>query len=269
MIGGRLEAFITVPSGVEISATNNGGGPTTVTITAGTYTPTTLCAHLATRLTAARAPSSGTWSVALSTGASGTGLVTIAMSAGTYSIAWTSTVLRDVLGFTANITTQTSATGTGHHRGLWLPKAPLDVEGDPDAAPKLTDLRTTTSPTGGTIGLKGTGMRRHRNVRWSHVLRRYAIKAAEVTANESLEQWLDDTQFGDGHAWFRVAAPFLAYWDNAGSDRAVGYVLNAGAGPTAGWSLTGISGVDQVLAKRSEGWTGVWSATFPQIVSAG
>lgn len=269
MIGGRLEAFITVPSGVGISATNNGGGPTTITITAGTYTPTTLCAHVQTRLTADRAPSAGAWSVALSTGASGTGLVTIAMSAGTFSIAWTSTILRDLLGFTANITAQTSATGTGQHRGLWLPKAPLDIEGDPDAAPKATDLRTTTSPSGLVIGLKGTRMYRHKALRWSHVLRRYTIKAAEVTANESLEQWLDDTQFGEGHAWFGVVSPFRAYWDSAGSDRAVGYALNAGAGPTAGWSLTGVSSLDSVITRKAEGWTGIWSVAFPQIVSAG
>lgn len=269
MIGGRLEAFITVPSGVEVAATNNGGGPTTVTITAGTYTPTSLCAHVQTRLTAARSPVAGAWSVSLSTGASGTGLVAIAMSAGTFSITWTSTLLRDALGFTATITTQTSVTGTLQARGLWLPKCPLDLEGDPDAAPKATDLRTTISPTGVVLGLKGTSLYRHRSIRWSHVLRRYVIKAAESTANESLEQWLDDTQFGDGHEWFGVAAPFLAYYDSAGTDRAVGYALNAGAGPTAGWSLTGVNGIDGCATRKAEGWTGVWSVVFPQIVTAG
>lgn len=269
MIGGRLEALVTVPSGVEISATNNGGGPTTVTITAGTYTLTSLCAHVQTQLTSARAPLSGAWSVSLSTGASGTGLVTIAMSAGTLSITWTSTLLRDLLGFTATITAQTTSTGTLQARGLWLPKCPLNLDGDPDAAPKATDLRTTTSPTGVVLGLKGTSMYRHRNLSWSHVSRRYTHRAAEVTAGESLEQWLDDTQYGDGHAWFTVANPFHVYWDNAGTDRAVGYVLNSGAGPTVGWSLTGVTGIDQIVKRRADGWLGIWSVTLPQIVSAG
>jgi hypothetical protein len=190
------------------------------------------------------------------------------MSAGTFSITFTTALLATLLGFVTNITSQTSATGSYHHRGLWLPKCPLDLDGDPDAAPKATDLRTTTSPTGVVIGLKGTKMYRHKNVRWSHVLRRSVIKTAEVTINESLEQWLDDTQFGEGHAWFGVASPFRAYYDLAGVERAVGRARGVD-GPTAGWSLTGVSSLDGVISKRTEGWTGVWSVAFPQIVTAG
>jgi hypothetical protein len=59
-IAGRLEAYLTVPTAVTITATNSGGGPTAVSLTAGNYTPTELVAHVVTRLNAVRTPA--TWS---------------------------------------------------------------------------------------------------------------------------------------------------------------------------------------------------------------
>ena len=53
---GRIEAQFTVPASTTIEVTNNGGGPTTVTIAAGTYFMTTFVAYLQTALTAQRAP---------------------------------------------------------------------------------------------------------------------------------------------------------------------------------------------------------------------
>lgn len=234
--GGRLEAFITVPSGVSISVTNNGGGPTTVNITAGSYAPTSLCAHIASALTAQRAPSSGSWSVTLSTGSAGTGQVTIAMSAGTFSITWTSTVLRDLLGFTGNITTQTSSTGANACRGLWLPKCPMMIEGHPASKGTSTDARSTMSPTGKSLTLKGTTKYRRRGLVWSHVANAQYREAAAAVTYSSLEQWITDTQWGDGHAWFTPGSAFQIYWSNNGTDELVGKDLNSGSGPTYGWT---------------------------------
>lgn len=50
----RIEARMVVPAGTTLQATNLTGGPTTVTIPAGGYYPTTLVAALATQLNASR-----------------------------------------------------------------------------------------------------------------------------------------------------------------------------------------------------------------------
>src|SRR5688500_14143167 len=90
-----------VPAAESMLAQNNGGGPTTVNITAGDYYPDEFAAHLQTVLNAQRPGSGGaTWTVALSTI---TGIITISMSASTYSITFGSTNLQDILGYAGNI----------------------------------------------------------------------------------------------------------------------------------------------------------------------
>lgn len=269
--GGRLEAFFTVPSAVTISVTNNGGGPTSVSIAAGSYTITSFCTYLQSALTTQRAPSSGAWSVSVSTGASGTGLVTIAMSAGTYSITWTSTLLRDLLGFTATITTQTSVTGTINARGLWLPKCPANVDGDPDVAPPTVPLSSVESPYGAVTTYSSGGYSySHDRLNYSHVTRDRAHETAATTTYASFQQWLKDTQWAQGHSWFSVGSRFQVYWDNAGTDRILGYELNSNTGPTNGWSFSPpIVKLTDHVKMASSPWLGMWRIELPRIVSAG
>lgn len=266
--GGRIEAFFTVPSAVTISVTNNGGGPTVVTLAAGSYTPTSFCTYLQGALTAQRAPSSGAWSVSLSTGAAGTGRVTIAMSAGTFSITWTSTAARDMLGYTGTITAQTSLTATTNFRGLWLPGCHVTLLGDPVSAPKVTDAQSTEGPTGTVLTLKSTSKRMHQGVAWRFVTRGRTHKNSESPAYSSFESWLDDTQFGDGHAWFSVGSGIQVYWDNAGTDAILGADLNAGGGPTDGWKMSpAIGSFSPRLASGQ--WLGLWTIELPQLVAVG
>lgn len=231
-----------------------------MTITAGTYYMSTFVTQLATDLIAGQPVTGGTWTVTLSTGASGTGKVTIAVTNGTYSITWTSTNTRDVLGFTATITAQTTSTGTNQARGLWLPDAPLDLEGHPSMAPKVSDLRLSEGPTGLVIGLVGNVKRRHRGLRWSHVpLARYREASATVV-NGTWEKFLDDTQHGQGHSWFAPAS-LVQIYDLLGTK--LGVDLNS----TLGWYLKGVEGVD---SKRSQqGFTGFFAVEIPEIVSEG
>ncbi len=261
---------MTVPSATSVSATNSGGGATTVTLTAGSYTTTSLLTHLVAKLTADRAPSSGAWTASVSTGQSGTGLVTINCT-GTWSLSWTSTVLRDLLGHTGNYASVSAAqTGTINARGLWLPDCPMTIDGDPSRAPKVTDARASESPTGLVITLSGTSKRVHRGLKWSHVARAKTWEGAATTTYASLQQWLDDTQNGDGHTWFTPGSAFQAYWDNAGTDTLVGADLNAGAGPTAGWFLSpAIDDISNHVRRTSADWLQMWSVEFPRIVSEG
>jgi hypothetical protein len=270
-IAGRIEAFFVVPSGVTISVSNNGGGPTVVSIAAGSYTITSFCAYLQAALTAQRAPSSGSWSVTVSTGASGTGLVTIAVTADTYSITWTSTVLRNLLGFTANIATQATVTGTINAGGLWLPGCPLQIDGDPDSAPPVIPMLGVESPYGVVTTYSAGGLAYvHERLAYSHVTRDRAHVVAETTPGASFQQWLKDTQWALGHAWFSLASAFQIYWSNVGVDRIVGYELNAGAGPTNGWSFSPpiVKLTDHVKIASSP-WLGMWRIELPRIVSQG
>lgn len=265
---GRIEAFMTVPSGVTVSATNSGGGPTSVSLTAGSYTPTSFVAHLVARLNAVRTPAN--WTGSLSVGSSGTGLVTLNCT-GTWALTFTTAEVGTVLGFSGNIGSRSSAAiGTLNARGLWLPDCPATVEGDPDSAPLMTDIRSVESPYGSVTTYKNAQSYVHEGLRYSHVQRARVHRTAEATTYASLQSWIDDTQLANGHSWFSTGSPFLIYWDSNGSDRALGYELNAGAGPANGWSFSPPIGKLQDHVKMvNKPWLGMWSVELPRIVSAG
>lgn len=269
MFGGRIEAFFTVPSSITASV-DAGSGAQTVTWAAGSYTPTSFATYTASALTAQAPPAAGSWSVSLSTGTTGTGLLTIARSTGSYSITWTSTALRDLMGFTADITSQTSVTATNQHAGLWFPDCPLVLDGHPSRAHKQTDNRGSESPSGLVITLGGTKKYQHKNLSYSHVPIARVWEDEATTAGASLEQWLDDTQFGDGHTWFSRGSAFQAYWSNNGTDTLVGLDLNGGTGPSSGWYFSPcIEDIHNHVSRSSEQWLGMLSVRFPRIVTPG
>lgn len=261
-VAGRLEAFLTVPSGISISATNSGGGPTAVSLTAGTYTPTSFVAHVVARLNAVRTPAN--WTGSLSTGAGGTGFATLNCT-GTWSIAWTSTDARDMLGFTGDIASVSSAqTGTKTHRGLWLPDCPLNLAGDPARAPVVSDIRRTRGPTGYVVTYFGNKAYRHRELVWSHVARAKTWESVS-SIKGSWEQWFKDTQLGNDHAWFAPGSAFHVYEHNSvllGSD------LNSGSGPANGWKISeGPTSIEPV--KSAPPWVGYWRVEIAAIESDG
>lgn len=263
---GRVESRFTVPSSpaTTIAVTNNGGGPTVVTIAPGNYWLTDFLAYVQTALTAQRAPSAGAWSVSLSTGAAGTLQVTIAMSAGTFSITWTSTTLRDLLGFTADIATASSSTGAKQAKSVWGPDCPIDIDnGLLQAAPRVTDLRTSETPTGDVVGFVGNSKHVHRGVRWSHVPVTRTWEAMATLANASWEQWLRDTQLGQGLSWFTPSSAIRIY---AHDGTVVGSALGVN-GPATGWKITGLHSIEPKRAVQ--GWSGLWGIELPRIVSSG
>lgn len=264
MIGGRFEAWFRVPSGVSVSATNGAGGPTSVSLTAGAYTLGALLAHLQARLIAVRPPSSGSWVVSYSTGASGDGRVTIhcTQSSGAWSIAWTSTALRDLLGFAGDLTAvSTAQTGAAHARGLWLPKCPLALDGHPSMAPEVTDLRLMQTPDGRNFGHRGTSKLVHKNLVYSHVPLTQYREAAAPYAGGSWEAWLADTQWGSGHAWFTPASKVKIWWPSPSGDAEVGVDKLV-----RGWYLQGVEGVKAPLAAAP--WTALYRVEIPMITAS-
>lgn len=254
--GGRIEAFMAVPAGITLTATNGTGGPTLVTLTAGSYTASSLVAHVVAALNAQR-PSG--WTGSVSTGSSGTGRVTLA-GTGTWTITWTTTALRDVLGFAANITAVTGAqTGTICARGLWLPDAPIQIDSDPARAPIVSDLRTTQSPTGRVYAVAGNTFYRHRNLRWSHVPRARVYEAVAQYAGNTWETWFRQTQIGGLVSWLSTGSAFEIYDHNEikfGSDYSV-----------TSWQIS--PAINSIEPKRVSDWVGLWEVAIPSIVSAG
>lgn len=251
---GRIEAFIQVPGGTNLQVTT--GTTTIVALSSGSYTPTQLAAHIQASLIAQNAVG---WLVSISVGASGTGRVRIT-GPGTWSITWQAgNLLRDLLGFTANIV---SATGfrdaTISVRGLWLPWCPLAIEGDQERAPTVSDLRTTRSPNGNVFALSGNRFYRHRAVTWSHVPKARMFEAVALHAGNTWETFFKQTQIGGYVPWLGPASAIEVYDHN---DLRVGADIIG-----IKWKIVGI---DSIEPKRSSGdWNGLWTVTLPELVAA-
>lgn len=257
---GRVEARFTVPTGTTFNAQNNGGGPTAITPTPGSYYPTAFCAQLQANLTAQRAPSGGAWSVTLDTT---TGQVAIAMSAGTFTLtSFSGTNLATLLGFTSNPTAVASSTGARQCRGLWIPNRALSLESDANMAPRETDLRQSQSPRGKVLGLGGgNNFHRHKGCKWDHVTRDRVWEYVAGTVNGTWETFLKDVQFGIGHAWFSPSS-LVQIYDHTNTK--VGIAAAAGAG-VAGWYMTGLTGIEP--RKSVGGWVGAWTIEIPELIA--
>ena len=243
MSGEFIAAHLTAPA-ASVEATNGSGGPSTATITAGTYGLDEVCAELETQLNTA-CPSG--WTVVISTT---TGLVTIDCSDTDWSITWTSTALRDLLGFAADIASASSAqTGTRQAKGLWFPHCPLMLDGDPRQAPRADDGRASVSPTGAVYKVVGVSSYRHRNVRFTHVPQAYVWARSAALQNCDYETWYLDTQAGLGHSWFSPASVCVVGWDNAGS------VTTMGSASVNRWQFPSPQAPDELVLSAAP-WTG-------------
>lgn len=260
---GRVEARFTVPAGVSILATNTGvgGGASAVSITAGTYFISDLCAHVAARLNAVRTPA--TWTVTLDTL---TGKVSINWTGAggtTFSIAWTSTALRDVLGFAADIVTAAQGVASVspmQARGLWIPNHPLNSDVDSKQAPTETDQRDVETPSGDVVSLAGNRRYVHTNLMWEHVPINKVWISEEIVANESYEKFYTDAIDGSGNAWFTTGSPLRIYDHRA-----------AQLGQTRGsisWKLSGCPNLS-ILRMTISRFAGYTKIVWPRLLSTG
>lgn len=208
---GRLEAQITVPTGGWDLELDNGTTSETVTIAAGTYYPTDFLITLDGELENAHGES---YTVTGSFGEAGTGLVTIANTEPVnISITWTDTPMRDLLGFTGNVSGSASHTGTRNMRGVWLPDCSMAAKYGPnDAGHTESDMGQTISPRGDVQTMIYTTRVRNPSVLWSHVTRARARIQGETTVGSSFEQWFRYTQLGE-LSYFEPGAPVRLIWD--------------------------------------------------------
>lgn len=263
---GRIEALRVVPTGgAAVSATNASGGPSACTVAAGSYYLTAaggvtgLLAALQTALNAGR-PSG--WTVTMST----EGLVTINCSDVPYALTWTSTALRDHLGFAGNIaSTSSPSVGTKQALGAWFPHCPLSIQGHPRMAPMDTDQVTQVSPRGDRIGLVGNVWYAHRRLAWTAVDVARFRESSAALVNASWEKFVKDTQLGQGDAWFTPTSKVQIYWLDAGSDALVGIDGNSGGG-VSGWYFD-MHGVWAPLTV--DAWTGLYRIEIDEITTSG
>lgn len=213
MSRGRVEARITVPTGgwsVALTITAI-GGPYTVTIAAGSYFPTDLLTTFKTQLDAASG-ADGVFTVAGSWGEAGAGLVTISHTIETFSLVWTSTDLRDVLGFAGNLTPAAlTFTGTLHARGVWLPDCEMDADRGQDGGVYEADRAVTVSGLGDVYATVYNTRQRHDGFTWAHVTHPRAQISYETTTGASFEQWWRDTHTGI-RSYFEAAPQLRIYY---------------------------------------------------------
>ncbi len=248
--GGRLEAQMTVPvGGWAVSATNAAGGPTVVTVPAGSYYGSDLLTTFAAQLNASRPPG---WTVTASLGEGGTGLVTINCSSTPWSITWTSTDLRNALGFTGNIVAVSSSqVGTSSLDGVWIPDCPMARRDTQYGNDIVSDRRDSISPDGSVFTLVGNTHLRHPPITWSHVSR----ARAQLPDRNSWYQWVVRTQLAASVSYFAPGSQFNLYIDADANTL-------SNLSPLKAPGLVDTKGMEPSVA----GWDGRWRITTPDLI---
>lgn len=260
MSGEYLKSRMTVPASTTVSVTTDAGGPTVVTLTAANKYIDTLCSDFESQLNSTQPPTSGSWEV---TWSETTGKVSITCT-GTWSIAFTSTNLRDALGFTGDLTSVTGTqTGTRQALGVWFPMCPLMLDGDPAVAPRLDDGRSTVGPSGEVYKVAGVTSYRLKNIRFEYVPAAQVWAGRATTVNADYETYYMTTQAGLGHAWWSPASPTILYWQNGGLG-----LYELGNGSVTAWKFPSPQTLDEV-AMASAPWTGYATIVLGDARSAG
>jgi hypothetical protein len=211
---GRIEARNAQASTWSFSVTDAMGGPTTVNVTAANRYPVELIAAINAALSTAGISMVFT----ISDGEGGTGRVSIFDEDTPFSLTWTSTDLRDLLGWTANISSASSTqTGAQHAKGLWLPGVvKYSPHGDGDNGRFVHDLRSTVGPTGIVHTLYGRSFRRIEGIRWEGVSGARAKEHLETISGESFESFFRAAALGR-YSYIPVGA-YVRYYPDADTD---------------------------------------------------
>jgi hypothetical protein len=205
---GRLEGRIKVPTGGWTATVGAG----TATIAAGYYYASHLLQAVAIAFAAA---ASTTCTATASLGESGTGLVTITFGSAK-AVTWISTDLRDLLGFTGNLSSGTSHVGTQAMRSVWLPGCAYHAPNDVSKSWRgwrEGDKRTVGNPAGYAWSHMGEEKVATRLL-WERVPRSKTWIGNEATVNASYERWFRDCVWGVA-AWGTAGGPVRFYPDAA------------------------------------------------------
>lgn len=190
---GKWESKITIPTGgYSFSLTDGSGGPYSINLSVdATYYHSSagndsesMVAKLKSRM---EAFSGQTYTVSLTATASGSGVYTIAVDSGTFSITWSSTALRDLLGFDANVVTQSSASGADHAQALWLPQTPTRAEYGLNSPGRVESAAVVSLAEDGTYSAFHGSKHRRNEFTFTGIPIERAIAADETSVNASYE----------------------------------------------------------------------------------
>lgn len=253
---GRLEALVTVPTGGWSVAVNDGVAYN-ASLTAGTtYSgPTALMtAFVAALNTAATgAGSLRTWTGSIASGEAGTGYATLTISAGANTtLNWTTTTLRDFLGWVANLSGAITYTSPSGVLGMFLPNCPL-YQTIPTATTGMVEanITQTASPTGVTKTVYTTKRTRHPGVTWSHVTAARSWSSQEAGGVRSWQRFVEDCLIGSSGLSYFTPGGDVKFFPDAESSTATVYH------PAL------VKSVSDVLTPAIDGFMGYGRCTWP------
>jgi hypothetical protein len=253
---GRLEGLITIPTGGITGAftcTDDGGGPTAVDLTAGTYYWTlqdsganTFAEQLQADICNAMASN---WVVEISSNETGTGKVTISNDDAVAEVAWADTDIRDLLGFGSdgNLSGSTSYMSSDHAKAIWLPDGPpVSPFGLDDEGADEPDQVHSESGAGHVLTL-GYQRKTAQWVRWIGLSRAKTRIAGEAVTGESLQQFERDVIWAEA-----TYCPARKLRISPNADALAGSVYRSSAQIT--------------YQQMQENYLGLWRVEFPRIV---
>jgi len=243
----KWEAPITIPSGGwSFALTDSDVTGATVTIPAGTYyhsTGTTLASELKSQMDAT---SARTYTVSFD---SSTGKYSIAVSSSTFSITWTDTELRNVLGWTGMASgSSTPDESDVQAEGIWLPKTPVETPyGLESGGIPVSSANVSMSPGGAFYSYHGP---KHYRSEYTYVAVTgpRALTSKEETANQSFETFWTDAIRGEA-PWCDVPGASLRFHPSASDDST--YFT---------WNI--LDQKEPSLVRATEGYDGLWQVSF-------
>lgn len=191
----KLEGRITVTdtSSFTISVTD-AGGTASISIPVGDYyltASTSLLSTLAAAMTA-NATLTGVYAASLDDdNTTSTGKVTLSANI-TFAVTWTSSVIRDALGFTVSLSGTNTYTSTDASPYVWLPDQRRSGPFAPDGSigVPMSDATVTMTPAGITKVIK-YGTRHRDSLQYRYLSGRKVWSDFEVVGNESLQTFWD------------------------------------------------------------------------------
>ncbi len=166
----------------------------------------------------ANATLNGTYTVTGDFSEGGTGMVTVTADE-TFSLTWTVTEFRDLLGFTGNTSGSASYTGTNQCRSVWMPdcskRTPM---GDHERGFLQVDRRGQISATGVVTTIGGSEKRFNTHV-WPAVSRARTRIAGETTDTSWERFWRYHVLGADSNTWALNQARFRIHDDADNVDK--------------------------------------------------
>lgn len=179
VVGTFAGAAITMPVGRYFLNSIGSGGATA-----------SFCNELDAQLTST---ATGVWTVTVDdTADTALGKVTITRDSA-FTVTWTSTDIRDLLGFTGNLGSATTHTGTQHAKYLWLPNCGRSGIMAPEASTGAIETDGTFAmSTDGSAFIFAGSVRYKDSMEFRTVLGSKTWVSKEVTVNESFERFYLD-----------------------------------------------------------------------------